>query len=59
MDRGGASWLEDTCHVWARGGPGSQKVALGWRPGPGEYPAPSVAEVAGRAAAPPAGGETG
>ena len=35
----------NTCHVWADGGPAEQKVAAGWRPGEGGYPAPPVAVV--------------
>jgi hypothetical protein len=42
---GGASWLLDTCHVWAAEGPGPQKLALGWRPGMSGYPAPAVADL--------------
>lgn len=41
----GLTWLGDTCHVWAHEGPGQEKVALGWRPGQGAYPAPSAAEL--------------
>lgn len=37
--------LADTCHVWATDGPGPEKVALGWRPARGEYPAPRVEVV--------------
>ncbi len=43
--RMGLDWLSDTCHVWRAGGPGQDKVAAGWRPGRGEYPAPSAAVV--------------
>ena len=42
---GGLTWLVNTCHVWAEDGPGSKKVALGWTPGDGEYPAPSFVEL--------------
>jgi len=35
----------NTCHVWADGGPAEQKLAAGWRPGVGGYPAPPVAVV--------------
>jgi hypothetical protein len=38
-------FLADSCHVWAEGGVGQQKVQLGWRPLKLEYPAPPVAEV--------------
>jgi len=41
----GVGWLADSCHVWASGGPGPTKLALGWRPGTGGYPARSVAEL--------------
>ncbi len=44
----GTTWLGDTCHLWAAGGIGAQKLAIGWRPG-GRYPAPPLAEL--RAAA--------
>jgi len=37
-----ASFPRDTCHVWAEGGPAEQKLAAGWRPGIGGYPAPPV-----------------
>lgn len=40
----GTNWLANTCHLWSEDGPGSQKIALGWRPG-GRYPAPSVEQV--------------
>jgi len=40
----GTNWLANTCHMWSEDGPGSKKIALGWRPG-GRYPAPSVEEV--------------
>ncbi len=45
MAEAGAGWLADTCHVWAAGGPGQHKLALGWRPGQGGYPAPSLVEL--------------
>jgi len=32
----------NTCHVFADGGPAEQKLAAGWRPGVGGYPAPPV-----------------
>ncbi len=38
------SSLADTCHIWARGGVGVQKLEIGWRIG-GEYPAPSLVEL--------------
>lgn len=43
--RMGLGWLADTCHVWRAGGPGQEKIEAGWRPGRGEYPAPTAAEV--------------
>jgi hypothetical protein len=47
---GGVQWLTNTCHLWAEGGIGSQKVALGWRPAKESYPAPSLVEIRRRAA---------
>jgi hypothetical protein len=41
----GVQWLTNTCHVWAEGGIGQQKVALGWRPTKETYPAPSLVEI--------------
>ena len=35
-------WARDTCHVWAEGGVAEQKLAAGWRPGIGSYPAQPV-----------------
>lgn len=46
----GMQWLTDTCHLWAEGGIGMQKVATGWRPGKDEYPAPSLVEIRRRQA---------
>lgn len=40
-------WVRNTCHVWAEGGVAEQKVAVGWRPGVGPYPAPALASFAG------------
>lgn len=34
--------MNGTCHVWATGGYGEQKLELGWRPGLTVYPAPAV-----------------
>lgn len=45
--------ITDTCHVWASGGPAEQKLAAGWRPGSGPYPAPPVAAWRAEAAGPP------
>lgn len=42
---GGLPWMLNTCHVWAEGGPGYEKLELGWRPGDGAYPAPAVVEI--------------
>ncbi len=58
---GRLDFLANTCHVWAEDGPGLQKLALGWRPGKLEYPAPALDEVRRRmggdeARAEPAGG---
>jgi hypothetical protein len=41
----GVQWLTNTCHLWAEGGIGQQKVALGWRPAKASYPAPSLVEI--------------
>ena len=38
-------WLAGSCHIWAPDGPGPEKLALGWRPGRGQYPAPSAVEI--------------
>jgi hypothetical protein len=46
---GAVQWLTNTCHLWAEGGIGQQKVAAGWRPGNGVYPAPSLVEIRRRA----------
>jgi hypothetical protein len=35
-------WLRNSCHLWAADGIGEQKLALGWRPGTGAYPNPSL-----------------
>ncbi|HZU78558.1 MAG TPA: DUF2889 domain-containing protein [Acidimicrobiales bacterium] len=35
----------NTCHIWVKDGPAEQKLAAGWRPGAGGYPAPPVAVV--------------
>lgn len=40
-----APWARNTCHVWAEGGVAEQKLAAGWRPGNGPYPAPPLAEI--------------
>ena len=44
------SFLANTCHVFIEDGPGSQKIAAGWRPGMFGYPAPTVAEIRRRIA---------
>jgi len=44
----GGGWLTNTCHFWAEGGLGQQKLDAGWRPGLGEYPAPSLVEIRNR-----------
>ncbi len=46
---GGVRWLTNTCHLWAEGGIGEQKVAAGWRPAKETYPAPSLVEIRRRA----------
>ena len=46
---GGVQWLTNTCHLWAEGGIGQQKVAAGWRPAKETYPAPSLVEIRRRA----------
>lgn len=48
--RSATRWLADTCHVWAVGGVGEQKLATGWRPGVDGYPAPTLVELRRRAA---------
>ena len=53
----GTNWLANTCHMWSEDGPGSQKIALGWRPG-GRYPAPSVEEVRAMGVAEHSAGES-
>ena len=35
-------WARNSCHVWAEGGIADQKLAAGWRPGTGAYPAPPL-----------------
>jgi hypothetical protein len=42
---GGLNWLTNTCHLWAEDGVGAQKLAAGWRPLKGEYPAPALVEI--------------
>ena len=51
LREGGFAFLTNTCHVWAEDGPGPQKIAVGWRPGKLEYPAPSAVEIRRRMAA--------
>jgi hypothetical protein len=41
----GRQVLVNTCHVWAEDGPGLEKIEMGWRPGDGAYPAPTVVEI--------------
>jgi hypothetical protein len=41
----GPDWLTNTCHIWAEGGVGAQKVAAGWRPVRDAYPAPALVEI--------------
>ncbi len=42
---GGLQWLTNTCHIWSVDGIGMQKLAAEWKPGNGEYPAPSLVEI--------------
>jgi Protein of unknown function (DUF2889) len=43
---GGAVPLpRNSCHVWAEGGVAERKIAAGWRPGSGPYPAPPVEAI--------------
>jgi hypothetical protein len=47
-----APWLKNTCHIWAEGGVGEQKIALGGFPSDAEsYPVPSLEELLSRRAA--------
>ncbi|MGA3147328.1 MAG: DUF2889 domain-containing protein [Acidimicrobiales bacterium] len=39
---GGSPWARDSCHIWVEGGIADQKLAAGWRPGTGPYPAPPL-----------------
>ncbi len=59
LREGGAAFLTNTCHVWAEEGPGPQKIALGWRPGKLEYPAPTAVEIRRRQAETAEGGTAG
>jgi hypothetical protein len=47
MGDGGSPWARDSCHIWAEGGPADQKLAAGWRPGVGPYPAPALVTFRG------------
>jgi len=38
----GSPFTRNTCHVWAEDGIAEQKLAAGWRPGQGQYPAPPL-----------------
>lgn len=38
----GAPWLRNTCHIWAEGGIGEQKAALGALPSDDHYPVPPI-----------------
>jgi hypothetical protein len=40
-----APWARNTCHVWAEGGVAEAKLAAGWRPGRGPYPAPPLDQI--------------
>lgn len=49
--RGGAPWLRNTCHIWAEGGIGEQKIALGGFPSDRtEYPVPPLEVLRRRSA---------
>jgi hypothetical protein len=37
--------MVNTCHVWAEGGIGQQKIELGWRPGRDGFPAAPLVEI--------------
>lgn len=39
-------WMRNTCHIWADGGVGPQKLAIGWRPGTSTSPVPPVDQIA-------------
>jgi hypothetical protein len=39
---GSSPWLRNSCHLWAEGGIGEQKLDAGWRPGLTAYPAPTL-----------------
>jgi hypothetical protein len=45
LSAGASPWARDSCHVWAEGGVADQKLAAGWRPGIGPYPALPVEEI--------------
>ncbi len=48
----GTPWLRNTCHIWAEGGIGEQKVALGGFPAHDrEYPVPAIEVLIRRKAA--------
>jgi len=51
MSGGGSPWARDSCHIWAEDGIADQKLAAGWRPGVGPYPAPALVTFRGRGAA--------
>ena len=38
----GSPWARNSCHIWAEDGPADRKLAAGWRPGVGPYPAPAL-----------------
>jgi hypothetical protein len=44
-----SQWLTNTCHLWAEGGIGAEKMRLGWRPGVEAYPTPTLVELRRRA----------
>jgi len=42
-DGSNSPWALGSCHIWAEDGVAPAKLAAGWRPGVGPYPAPALA----------------
>ena len=42
-DGSSSPWALGSCHIWAEDGVAPAKLAAGWRPGVGPYPAPPLA----------------
>jgi hypothetical protein len=42
-DGSSSPWALGSCHIWAEDGVAPAKLAAGWRPGVGPYPAPALA----------------